>query len=140
MFEVSVSFEQSHLFFPRIITWALVLMLGVILIKHRNALLPGLKRAGEAVLGKSEEFHWTRFFGTLTLTTAYFYLMYVVGGIFPNTGYGFLFMSVPFIFCLSLLYVDQKTWKNLAIIAATAVIAPLLVWFMLAHLFGITLP
>ncbi|MDV6317443.1 tripartite tricarboxylate transporter TctB family protein [Chromohalobacter sp. HP20-39] len=140
LFDVSISFEQSHLFFPRIITWVLVVMLGVILIKERRAILPGLRKAGEAVFTKGGSFDRLRFFGTIVLTTVYFYSMYVVGRQFPNTGYGFLLMSIPFIFLLSLLYVEKRTRKNIAIISVTAVIAPLLVWFLLARLFGITLP
>lgn len=140
LFEVTIDFEQSHLFFPRIITWILIVMLGIILVRERRSIMPGLKRAGQAVFMGAGDFDRFRFFGTLVLTTVYFYSMYVVGGIFPNTGYGFLLMSMPFIFLLALLYVDNRSRRNVAIIAATAIIAPALAWGILAQLFGITLP
>ena len=140
LFDVTIDFEQSHLFFPRIITWVLLIMLGIILIKERRAIMPGLQRAGKAVFSKEGDFDRLRFFGTLVLTTAYFYLMYVVGGMFPNTGYGFLLMSMPFIFLLSLLFVGARTRRNVMIILANAVIAPGLAWYVLSQLFNITLP
>ena len=140
LFNVTIDFEQSHLFFPRIITWTLVIMLGIILIRERRSIMPGLRRAGQAVATGAGGFDRFRFFGTLMLTSVYFYLMYVVGGIFPNTGYGFLLMSIPFIFLLSLLYVDNRSRRNVMIITATAIIAPVLAWGILAQIFGITLP
>lgn len=140
LFDVTIDFEQSHLFFPRIVTWVLLIMLGIIIIREHKAILPGLKRAGKAVFSREEDFDRLRFFGTLVLIIAYFYLMYVVGRMFPNTGYGFLLMSMPFIFLLSLLYVDIKSRRNVAIILANAVIAPGLAWYVLSQLFNITLP
>lgn len=140
LFNVTINFEQSHLFFPRIITWILLVMLGIILVRERSAIMPGLKRAGKAVFTGAGGFDRFRFFGTLVLTTAYFYLMYVVGGVLPNTGYGFLLMSIPFIFLLALLYVDNRSRRNIMIITATAFIAPTLAWGILAQIFGITLP
>lgn len=140
LFSVTIDFEQSHLFFPRIITWVLLIMLGIIIVRERKAILPGLRRAGKAVFSKGGDFDRFRFFGTLVLTTAYFYLMYAVGRIFPNTGYGFLLMSMPFIFLLSMLFVGTKTRKNVMIILANAVIAPGLAWYILSQLFNITLP
>lgn len=138
--DVTIDFEQSHLFFPRIITWTLLIMLGLILLRERKALWPNLKRAGQAVLTRKGEFDRIRFFGTLILTTGYFYSMYVVGNMFPNTGYGFLLMSMPFIFLLSLLYVDDKSRRNVMIIFSNAVIAPGLAWYVFAQVFNITLP
>lgn len=49
-------------------------------------------------------------------------------------------MSVPFIFLLSLLFVDKKSRRNILIIAANAVLAPVLAWYILSQLFNITLP
>lgn len=140
LFDVTIEFEQSHLFFPRIVSWLLLILLGIILLNERKAIMPGLKQAGRALFFGSLEFDRFRFFGTIFLTIAYFYLMDVVGSVFPNTGYGFLLMSMPFIFLLSLLYVDNRSRRNIIIILMNAVIAPGLAWYVLSQLFNITLP
>lgn len=140
LFNVTIEFDQSHLFFPRIVTWTLLIMLGIIIIKEHKSIIPGLKKAGSAVFSRGGEFDRFRFFGTLALMISYFYLMDVVGSLFPNTGYGFLLMSVPFIFLLSLLFVDNKSRRNVVIIAANAIVAPVLAWYILSQLFNITLP
>lgn len=89
LFDVTIEFDQSHLFFPRIVTWALLIMLGVIIIKEHKSIIPGLKRAGSAVFSQGGSFDRFRFFGTLALMVSYFYLMDVVGGIFPTRGTAF---------------------------------------------------
>lgn len=78
--------------------------------------------------------------GTLVLTVAYFLLMDYVGAFFPNMGFGFLFVSIPFIFCLSMLYVHDLDRKKLIAIVLNAIIAPSVAWLLLAKLFNITLP
>lgn len=140
LFDVTIEFDQSHLFFPRIVTWTLLIMLGIIVIKEHKSIVPSLRKAGSAVFSRGGDFDRFRFFGTLVLMIAYIYLMDVVGSIFPNTGYGFLFVSVPFIFLLSLLLVDKKSRRNILIITANAVLAPVLAWYVLSQLFNITLP
>ncbi|TDX21440.1 tripartite tricarboxylate transporter TctB family protein [Modicisalibacter xianhensis] len=140
LFEVSIAFEESHLFFPRIVSWVLVGLLAIILLSKSKKVAPALRRAGQAVMHGSDGFDRKRFFGTILLIIIYFYMMAVVGGVFPNTGYGFLFVSIPFIFLLALLYVDEKTKKNVLVIALTSVVAPALAWYVLSELFRITLP
>ncbi|MCG7599188.1 tripartite tricarboxylate transporter TctB family protein [Halomonas sp. McH1-25] len=140
LFEVSIAFEESHLFFPRIVSWVLVGLLAIILLSKSNRIAPALRRAGQAVTQGGDGFDRKRFFGTILLIVIYFYMMAVVGDIFPNTGFGFLFVSIPFIFLLSMLYVEHSTRKNILIIAVTAAIAPTLAWYVLSQLFRITLP
>ena len=140
LFEVSIDFEESHLFFPRIVSWVLVGLLAIILLSKSNRIAPALRRAGQAVTQGGDGFDRKRFFGTILLIVIYFYMMAVVGDIFPNTGFGFLFVSIPFIFLLSMLYVEHSTRKNILIIAVTAAIAPTLAWYVLSQLFRITLP
>ncbi|OHZ01815.1 tripartite tricarboxylate transporter TctB family protein [Salinicola sp. MIT1003] len=140
LLDVSIDFDQSHLFFPRIVTWILVILLAMIVITRYRLLVPGLKRAGRVLAGREGEFDHKRFFGTLALTTAYFYLMSVLSDVFPNTGYSFLIMSVAFVFLLSLLYVDHLTRRLFVILVLNALIAPALAWYVLAQLFRITLP
>lgn len=87
-----------------------------------------------------EHMDGVRFFGTLALITAYFYLMAVVGNMFPYTGYGFLFVSMGFVLLMSLLYMHEWTRKTVTTAVITAIVAPSLAWFVLAQLFKITLP
>ncbi|WP_110601284.1 MULTISPECIES: tripartite tricarboxylate transporter TctB family protein [Salinicola] len=140
LLDVTIDFDQSHLFFPRIVTWILVVLLAIILITRYRRLVPGLKHAGRVLAGREGDFDHRRFFGTLALTTAYFYLMGVLSDVFPNTGYSFLIMSVLFVFLLSLLYVDRPTRRLWVILVLNALIAPTLAWYVLAQLFRITLP
>jgi hypothetical protein len=81
-----------------------------------------------------------RFFGTLVLTIAYFLSMQYVGEIFPNTGLGFLFVSMPYMLLLSWLFLHVRDKKHLLIVTVNSIVGPLVVWYVLAQLFGITLP
>jgi hypothetical protein len=98
-------------------------------------------RKGERSFSFSlKDFDKIRFFGTLILTVAYFLSMAYVGDIFPNRGFGFLFMSVPFMFCLSLLYVHDLNRDKFITLSLNAFISPSLAWYVLAKLFHISLP
>lgn len=140
MFDVTIDFDQSHLFFPRIVTTILVGLLLVIVATRFRTIAPAVKRAGRVLVGSEGAFDHKRFFGTLVLTTAYFYLMGILSDVFPNTGYSFLIMSVIFVFLLSLLYVDHLDRRLFVILVLNALIAPALAWYVLAELFRITLP
>ncbi|MDW5377559.1 tripartite tricarboxylate transporter TctB family protein [Halomonas sp. HP20-15] len=140
LLDVNIAFDQSHLFFPRLVTYVLLGLLAIILISKSKKIYPALRQAGRAVLYAENGFDRLRFFGTLVLIIAYFYMMSVVGDVFPNTGYGFLFVSIPFIFLLATLYVEIKSRRNMLIIAINAVVAPVLAWYVLSQLFRITLP
>jgi hypothetical protein len=140
LFDVSIAFEQSHLFFPKLITYILLGLLVIILISKRRRIPLALKQAGRAVLFAEHGFDRWRFFGTLVLIIAYFYFMAVVGDAFPNTGYGFLLTSIPFVFLLATLYVEDRSRKSLIIISVNSVVAPVLAWYVLSQLFRITLP
>lgn len=139
VFDVTIQFEQSHLFFPRIITTIMLVLLGIILIKEHRAIMPGVKKTCNALIS-GESFDRGRFFGALGLMIAYIYLMTVVGSMFPNRGFGFLFVSMPFVFLLGLLLAEERTRRNLAFISAAAIVAPLVSWSVLFQLFNITLP
>ncbi len=140
LLSVSIDFETSHLFFPAIIHWILAGLFAVILVTRVVPFLAAVRRGERTLPIVGESMDGMRFFGTLALIVAYFYLMAVVGNQFPYTGYGFLFVSIPFVFLMSLLYMHEKTKKALTIAAINAVVAPSLVWFILAKLFAITLP
>lgn len=137
---IKIDFEQSHIFFPTIIIWTLAILLVLILIFNGIPYLRSLLN-GERTLSLSlDHVDKIRLPGTLILTVLYFLLMDYVGTFFPNMGYGFLFVSIPFIFLISILYAHDINRKKLAAITLNALIAPSLAWFLLAKMFSITLP
>lgn len=140
MLEVTIDFEQSHLFFPRIILFLLIGMLCLILIVYRDKVFAILQNPREALRFFDEHADKLRLFITIVLVTAYLYGMDFVGGFFPNLGLGFLFCSIVFVFLLSFVFVEELNQRVLMIISCNAVFAPLLVWYVLGSLFQITLP
>lgn len=140
LLSVSIDFETSHLFFPRIIHWILGVLFALILLTKVAPFLAAVKRGERSLPIVGEPMDSFRFFSTLALIVAYFYLMAVVGDLFPYTGYGFLFVSMAFVLLMSLLYLHEWTRKSIIIVIVNAVVAPSLAWFVLAKLFTITLP
>ncbi|MBZ5487322.1 tripartite tricarboxylate transporter TctB family protein [Halomonas aquamarina] len=140
LLSVSIDFETSHLYFPTLVHWILGILFAVILLTRVVPFMAAVRRGERTlpIIGESRDNK--RFFGTFALIIAYFYLMDVVGNLFPYTGYGFLFVSMAFVLLMSLLYLHKWTRKTLVIVAVNAVVAPALVWFVLAKLFTITLP
>ncbi|MDQ7734712.1 tripartite tricarboxylate transporter TctB family protein [Halomonas sp. SpR1] len=140
LLSVSIDFETSHLFFPRIISWLMAGLFVLILATKVAPFMAAVKRGERTlpILGESRDNF--RFFGTLVLIVAYFYLMAVVGNMFPYTGYGFLIVSIAFVFLMSLLYLHDWRKKTIVILVINAIVAPSLAWFVLAKLFTITLP
>ena len=140
IFQVSVDFATSHMFFPKLVIYFLLFLLALIFIIYG---IPKLKKIGsgdETFSFSTEHIDKFRLFGTLILTVAYFMLMDYVGQFWPNTGLGFLFVSIPFIFLLSLLYSHELTKHKLILIILNAAIAPSIAWYVLAQLFNISLP
>ncbi|MCH4563280.1 tripartite tricarboxylate transporter [Halomonas sp. EGI 63088] len=140
LLNVSIDFETSHLFFPTIIHWIMAGLFALILVTKVAPFLVAVKRGERTLPIVGEPMDAFRFFGTLALIVAYFYLMAVVGNMFPYTGYGFLFVSIAFVFLMSLMYMHEWTKKAVIIVAINAIVAPGLAWFILAKLFNITLP
>lgn len=140
LFKVSIEFDQSHLFFPKLVTWFLLLQLVVIFLVY------GIPYIRDVRAGKREspffggQWDNLRFFGTIVLTIIYFLSMDHLGEYFPNTGLGFLFTSIVFIFILSLLYVHEVDRRKMLVLSLNALISPSVAWFVLARLFNITLP
>lgn len=140
LLSVKIDFAQSHIFFPTIVIWTLIILSALILILYGIPYLRSIL-SGEKTLSFSlEHVDKVRLPGTLILIVAYFMLMEYVGNFFPNMGYGFLFVSIPFIFLVSILYVYDIDRKKFVAILLNAIIAPSVAWFVLAKLFNITLP
>lgn len=140
LLSVSIDFESSHLFFPKIIHWVMAGLFALILVTKVAPFMAAVKRGERTMPIVGETRDNFRFFGTLVLITAYFYFMAVVGNMFPYTGYGFLIVSMAFVLLMSLLYLHDWRKKALTIVVVNAIVAPSLAWFVLAKLFTITLP
>lgn len=139
-FSVSIDFSQSHLFFPNIIHWVLIFLAISIALVHGREIARHVQGWSESYRTRGLDYDRLRLFGTLALVVAYFVLMNWVGQLFPNTGMGFLLVSIPFMALLSFLYVHDLNRKTVLVILANAIIAPLVAWYVLAQLFFITLP
>jgi hypothetical protein len=140
LFAVSIDFDQSHLFFPRIIHWLLLIMLVTIVLTRGIPYLRAVRSGTRSLPFTDGPFDGPRFFGTIVLTMVYFIAMQYVGEQFPNTGYGFLFMSIPYMFALSVLYLHERDFRHLSMAAINALLAPIIAWYILAEIFYITLP
>lgn len=135
-----IEFEQSHLFFPRIISIVVILLLGLVLIQHRTPIretLTEVSKRGWWTVGYAER---KRLWGTLGLTLVYFGAMPVVGRFWPNSGFGFLICSMPYLFLLACLIGSDQESKHIRLFALTALVAPLAVWLVMNRGLGITLP
>lgn len=140
LLRISIDFGTSHLFFPTIIHWIMAVLFAIILATKLVPFMAAVKRGERALPFVGEPMDGLRFFGTLALLVVYFYLMAVVGDMFPYTGYGFLFVSIPFVLLMSMMYLHEWTKKAVVIVLINAITAPSLAWFILAKLFNITLP
>ncbi len=140
LFKVAIDFNQSQLFFPRIVLWVMVVLLALIFLVYGIPYLRAVAKGEKKPSFSMRHMDKLRFFGTLVLTIVYFLLMDYVGEFFPNMGLGFLFMSIPFMFLLSMLYVHNLDRKKFLAITLNALISPTLAWYILANLFNITLP
>jgi hypothetical protein len=140
IFQVSIDFATSHLFFPKLIIYFLLFLLALIVIFYGIPKLKRIMSGAEKFSISTQHIDKIRLLGTLVLTVAYFMLMDYVGQFWPNTGLGFLFVSIPFIFLLSLLYCHEMTRRRLMLMVLNAALAPSIAWYVLAQLFNISLP
>ncbi len=140
LLSVNIDFEQSHMFFPKIIMWLLLLLFLLIVVLYGRKFLEDVKAGRRSIRLFEENFDKIRLFGTIGAVILYFVLMDSVGVLFPNTGLGFLLVSIPFMMCLSFLYVHDLNKKKTIIILLNSIIAPTAAWYILGNLFNITLP
>nr|WP_321458290.1 tripartite tricarboxylate transporter TctB family protein [uncultured Cohaesibacter sp.] len=140
LFKVSIDFSQSHLFFPNIIHWILLILAVLILLTSGPDILRKLREKTKDKKQQRKPVDWVRLLGSLVLTIIYFSLMETVGDFFPNTGFGFLFTSIPFMFLLSTLYVHAPGRREFITITLSSIISPTVAWYVLAQMFNITLP
>ena len=140
LFKIKINFAESHTFFPTIVFWSLLFLLLLIFIFNGIPYLRDLRSGKRQLKLSAAHIDKFRLLGTLALTVVYFVLMDYVGTFFPNTGLGFLIVSMPFILLLSMLYIHDVTRRKIVIVVLNAVIAPSIAWIVLAKMFNITLP
>lgn len=133
---VTIDFSTSHLVFPAIIG-TILLLLGLAIIATR---WHQFAHAGVYWSGVFAAIDKPRFFGTIALTLVYFLLMVPLGDFWPNTGMGFLLCSIPFVALMGLLYLHEKTKGLLIALGIVSLAAPLIVWWVFANVFFLTLP
>jgi hypothetical protein len=134
--KVTIDFQSSHLMFPTLIG-SVLLVLGLAILVTRWRAITGAGQFWSQTLAATDK---PRFFGTIALTTIYFLLMVPVGDFWPNTGMGFLLCSIPFVALSGLLYLHEWTRSSVTALAVVAVAAPVLVWWVFAEVFFLTLP
>ncbi len=137
---IKIDFDQSHMFFPKIIMWLLLLLFILIVVLYGRQFIKDVKEGRKSLKFFEENYDKIRLFGTIGAVIIYFILMDYVGEFFPNTGLGFLLVSIPFMMCLSFLYVHDLNRKRTIIILLNSIIAPVAAWYILGNLFNITLP
>lgn len=134
--KVTIDFQSSHLVFPTLIGGVL-LVLGLAIVLTRWRAIAGAGQYWSQTMAATDK---PRFFGTIVLTLVYFLLMVPVGDVWPNTGMGFLICSIPFVALSGLLYLRERTRSAVIVLGVVSVAAPVLVWWVFAHVFFLTLP
>jgi tripartite-type tricarboxylate transporter receptor subunit TctC len=129
---ISIDFERSHWFFPRIVL-VLLAIVGIALLLRKR---PWRTREHPAQSSTGRR----RLLATVALVVMYFLGMDGVGNLAPNQGVGFLGCSTLFVFSMSLLSGRQLSKRLILTAALTAVLAPLVSWYVLGQLFDISLP
>jgi hypothetical protein len=133
---VTIDFQTSHLVFPMLVGCVL-LALGTAILLTRWRAIAGSGQYWSRILATTDKL---RFFGTIVLTLIYFLVMVPVGDFWPNTGMGFLLCSIPYLMLCGLLYLREWSARLVATLGIVAVVAPILVWWVFADVFFLTLP
>ena len=118
----------------------LLLLLVIIAVLYGRKFYQDIRSGRRRVRFFQKNYDKIRLFGTIIGVVIYFVLMDYVGTLFPNTGLGFLLVSIPFMLFLSLLYVHDLDRRKAIIILLNSTIAPVTAWYILGNLFNITLP
>jgi len=141
MLKVQIDFNQSHLLFPSLIQWLLLVLLGLIAIVYGPRQLAKARAARtQAEPAARQRVDWRRLGGFLALTVVWFVSMEPLGRLLPNTGIGFLLSSIPYGVALSWLFVHDIDRHKWMLIGVSSVLTPLAVWAIFAYVFKITLP
>lgn len=134
LLEIKIDFNQSHLFFPKIIITILAVLIFIQCVNlYRKSSFKKL-----AFFDKNCDKR--KLFGSIALIIIYFKAIHFISDLFPNTGYGFLISSIIFMACISILFIGVKDRKKLVVSMFNSIITPSAAWFLFGYLFNITLP
>lgn len=135
LFKINIDFEKSHLVFPRIILTILLILVAIQIIKNISA---GKNFNSFKFFPKGVDKF--KLFGSIFLIIFYFKGMEIVGGFYPNMGYGFLFCSIIFMFLISFLFTGKTSKRKVVAITINSIVTPSTAWVLFGYLFNITLP
>ncbi|MBZ9668501.1 tripartite tricarboxylate transporter TctB family protein [Mesorhizobium sp. ESP7-2] len=133
---VTINFETSHLVFPGVIG-AILAILGLAIVVTRRRSIAGSGAYWRGIVSQMDKM---RFFGAIGLCFIYFALLEPVGELMPNTGFGFLACSIPFVLLTSLLFMHQRNLRTVLPVVMMAAIAPVLTWWLFNDVFFLSLP
>lgn len=137
MLDVSINFDQSHWFFPKIIITCLVFLLVIILVKERKTIIKSIQGFSFKTLLNKDNYKAYLF---LALIGVYILSMEALSELFPNTGYAFLIATIPFLFVIPFLIEKEITKRKVIFISINSILSPVIAWLVLGQLFSITLP
>lgn len=147
LFKVKIKWSTSHLFFPRIIAWVLVILAVILLIQRALK----CKREGTPFFAFKnyrfflKDFDKPKLFGSVILMAGYFACLEPMG---------FLWASILFVFLFNALYSEAVDLgvlfhkregavihtRNLLISVGSAVVISTFIWWLFGIAFNITLP
>ena len=139
MTTVWIDFEQSHLYFPRIIVGLLLAMALLMMVRFLPAKIQRL-RSGQRPVFFQNKSSWKMVGGAVFLLWLYIVGMGVIGAFFPNRGFGFLIASIFFMLASTFLFMGERTRKKVLIGVINALVTPVLAWLVFGQAFHITLP
>ncbi|MGF1760636.1 tripartite tricarboxylate transporter TctB family protein [Photobacterium sagamiensis] len=139
LLDVSVDFDTSQWFFPKIVLTLMALLLAVIFILDKDKIISNVKTLLK-FKESNKNTNITKIVLSVVLLIVYFLSMEWLGELFPNTGYGFLIASIPFMFVLSLFYLPKVEKNEIIAVSINSIMSPVIAWYTLGVVFGITLP
>lgn len=137
---LTIDFEHSHLFFPTLMSWLLVLLILLVTCTYGRSISTSLLNCIQGNNHTWQTMHKRSFFGTIFITLSYFILLGQLSEVMPNTGFAFLISSMLFLWSLAWLFSGKKSAKVYVNMTVNAIVTPFIVWFVLAELFQISLP
>lgn len=137
MLNVSIDFDSSHMFFPKIVITCMIFIGMIIVYRERRLIVDSLRKFSANEIINNRNYKAYLF---IALISAYILGMEALGEIFPNTGYAFLILTIPLMFIIPLLIENEFTKRKIIYMAINAVVSPIIAWVVLGQLFNITLP
>lgn len=147
LFTVKIKWSTSHLFFPTIIAWILVILAVIMVIQRAIK----CKKEKKPFFNFSNFHFFNKGYDKLKLWGA---IILFAGYIACLEPMGFLWASILFVFLLNVLFAESIrmkaifhkdgtaiiNWRSLAGSAIISVVSSVLLWYVFGIVFNITLP